>query len=183
MRGDDVAVVEEPKRIQRGFLAFGREAGDQVGADGDIAASGLQLRHGVGGLGAAVAALHSLEDQIVAGLQRQMEMGQQPRLARGQLHQRFVDLDAVERREAEAIELWQIGQQPLAKRSEASVVAGDVDAGEDDLPGPGVQLERHRIAHRFIGQRSAGPAGLPDRAEGAAMIAAGLHRNEAAHPR
>ena len=70
--------------------------------------------------GAAVAALHPLEDQVVAGLQRQMEMGQQPRLARDQLHQRVVDLDAVERGQAQALQPRQVGEQALAQRAEAA---------------------------------------------------------------
>ena len=37
-------------------------------------------------VGAAVAALHPLQDQIVAGLQRQMEMRHQPRFAADQLY-------------------------------------------------------------------------------------------------
>ena len=96
----------------------------------------LEPLDGCDRLGAAVAALHPLEDQVVAGLQRQMEMRQQPRLAGDQLHQRLVDLDAVERGQAQALELRQVGQQPLAQRSEPALVAGDVDPGEDDLLAP-----------------------------------------------
>ena len=55
-----------------------------------IVASGraLLIRSTVAhGVGAAVAALHPLEDQVVAGLQREVEMRHQPRLAGDQLEQ------------------------------------------------------------------------------------------------
>ena len=69
-------------------------------------------------LGAAVAALHALEDQVVAGLQRQMEMRHQARLAGDQLEQGLVDLDAVERRQAQALEARVGGKQALAQLAE-----------------------------------------------------------------
>ena len=75
-----------------------------------IVASGRALRDRVDRrdrLRAAMAPLHPLQDQIVAGLQRQMEMRHQPRLAGDQFHQRIVDLDAVEARQAQPPERGQ----------------------------------------------------------------------------
>ena len=72
------------------------------------------------------------------------------------------------------------GEQALAQRAEAAVVIGDVDAGQHDLLRAAVDLARDRVADRLERQRAARPARLPDRAEGAAMVAAGLDRDEAA---
>src|SRR5215207_6687653 len=61
------------------------------------------------------------------------------------------------------------------------LVAGDVDAGEDDFPRAALKLAYDRVADDFERQRTARPACLPDGAEGAAMIATGLDRHEASH--
>ena len=71
------------------------------------------------------------------------------------------------------------GEQALAQCAEAAVVIGDVDAGQDDLLRAAVDLAGDGVADRFERQRAARPARLPDRAEGAAMVAAGLDRDEA----
>ena len=133
VRGDDVAIVEQFQAVQRHFLGFGRKSGDEVGADRRVGPRGLDPLDRADRVGAAVAALHPLEDQVVAGLKREMEVRHQPRLAGDQLEQGVVDLDAVERRQAQALQARLGGEQPLAQRAEAAVVVGDVDAGEDDL--------------------------------------------------
>ncbi len=66
-------------------------------------------------VGAAVAPLHTLQNHVVARLQRQVEVRHEPRLARDQLEQGVVDLDAVERGQAQAPEARLGGQEPLAK--------------------------------------------------------------------
>ena len=83
-------------------------------------AGGLDPLDRAYGLGAAVAALHALEDHVVAGLKRQMEVGHQPRLAGDQFEQGIVDLDAVERRQAQALQPRLGGKQALAKIAEAA---------------------------------------------------------------
>ena len=70
-------------------------------------------------LGAAVAALHALQDHVVAGLKRKVEVRHQPRLARDQFEQGIVDLDAVERRQAKALQARLGGEQSLAQFAEA----------------------------------------------------------------
>src|SRR5690606_22977691 len=56
------------------------------------------------------------------------------------------------------------------------------DAGEDDFAGSAVELARDRVADGSEGKGSARSPRLPDRAEGAAMVAAGLDGDEAAYP-
>ena len=69
-------------------------------------------------LGTAVAALHALEDHVVAGLQREVEVRHQPRLAGDQLEQGVIDLDAVERRQAQARQSRFGRKQALAELAE-----------------------------------------------------------------
>ena len=179
MRGDDIAIVKQLQCVERHFFSFGGKSGDEVGADRRVRPRGLDPLDRAHGIGAAVAALHALEDQIVARLQRKMEMRHQPRLARDQFEQGVVDLDAVERRQAQSLEPRLGGQEALAQSPETALVIGDVDAGEDDLLRAAVDLPGNRIADRFERQGTAWSARPPDRAEGAAMVAAGLDRDEA----
>ena len=57
------------------------------------------------GVGARVAALHALEDHVVAGLQRQMQMRHQPRVVGERIEQIGVGLDRVDRGQPQALEL------------------------------------------------------------------------------
>ena len=109
MRGDDVAIVDQRECIRGRRLALGREAGDQVGADRQAGPRCLEPFDRSNRIGPAMPPLHPLEDQVVAGLQREVEMWQQARLARDQLHQRIVNLDAVERRQPQPRERGHIG--------------------------------------------------------------------------
>src|SRR5947208_15072324 len=109
-----------------------------------------------------------------------MEMWHQPRLAADQLHQRAIDFDAVQRRQAQTPQPRLTGKQVLAKLSQAALVVSDVHAGEDDFLRAAVDLARYRIADCFKRERHAWSARLPDRTEGATVVAARLHRDEAA---
>ena len=159
MRRDDVAIVEQFQAVRAAISSF--RSGKPAIRSAPIVASGRALlirstsAHRVG---AAVAALHALEDHVVAGLQRQMEMRHQPRLAGDQLEQGVVDLDAVERRQAQALKPGIGGEQALAKLAEPAFVAGDVDAGEDDFPGALVELAlRPPVAIASNGSERLGP--------------------------
>ena len=55
---------------QHHLFRFGWESGDEVGADGRVATGRLDPLDRAHGFGAAVAPSHSLEDQIVPGLER-----------------------------------------------------------------------------------------------------------------
>src|SRR4051794_32716017 len=108
-----------------------------------------------------------------------MKMRHEPRLAGNQFEQGLVHLDAVERRQAQALQPRLGSEQALAQLAEAAGVVSDVDAGQDDLPRSAADLARDGITDRFERQRNAGSSRLPDGTESAAMIAAGLDRDEA----
>src|SRR5690242_5660233 len=110
-----------------------------------------------------------------------MEVRHQPRLAGDQLEQGVVDLDAVQRRQAQALEARLRGKQALAEAAKPAFIVRNVDAGEDDLLRPAVDLPRDGVPDRFERQRTAWPTRLPDRAEGAAVVAAGLDGDETFH--
>ena len=90
-------------------------------------------------VGARMPALHALQDQVVAGLQRQMQMRHQPRLAGDGIEQIGVGLDRVDRGEAQPRQLRHVPQDLLDQRAERRrarqirAVAGEVDAGQHDL--------------------------------------------------
>jgi hypothetical protein len=113
-----------------------------------------------------------------------VEVRHQTRLAGDQFKQRLIDLDAVERRQAKATERRDCSQELLAQKSQTHafmIVARDVDAGEGDFLRASRQLSFNGFADRLEGKRLAGPACLPDGAEGAAMVAPVLNGNEASH--
>src|SRR3954447_12672544 len=107
-----------------------------------------------------------------------MEMRHQPRFARNQLEQQIVDLDAVQRRQSQASETRLRLQQALAQIAEAPGIIGYIYTGQHDLFRAAIGLASDSIANRFERQRDAWPARLPDGAKGAAVVAAGLHRDE-----
>ena len=111
----DIAIVQQFQAVERHFFSFGGKSGDEVGADRRVGPRGLDPLDRAHRIGAAVAALHALEDHVVAGLERQMEVRHQPRLAGDQLEQRVVDLDAVERGQAQALQTRLGGEQALAE--------------------------------------------------------------------
>ena len=96
------AFRDEIERAGEHRLILGREAGDEIGAEDDIGAQGADLGAEANGVVTAVAALHALEDEVVAGLKGEMQMRHQARLGRQQVSQGVVDLDGVDRGEAQA---------------------------------------------------------------------------------
>ena len=166
--------------IQRHLFSFGGKSGDKVGADRRIRPRGLDPLDRAHRVGAAVAALHPLQDHVVAGLKRQMEMRHQPRLAGDQLEQRARRSRCCRARTgAGAVRRGSAASRRWQSAAETALIIGDVDAGEHDFLRAAVDLARDGVADRLEGQGDAWPARLPDRAEGAAMVAAGLHRDEA----
>ncbi len=67
-----------------------------------------------------------------------------------------------------------------ARRCPARAVAGDVDAGQHHLPHAGGDQGAHLRHHRGRRHAAVGAAAERDGAEGAAVVAAGLHLHEAA---
>jgi hypothetical protein len=129
-----------------------------------------------------MAALHSLQDQIVAGLKRKVEVRHQPLVTGNQFQQGGIDLDTVERRETKPHEGWDCFEKPLAKLTKAdaiAIVAREVDAREHNLLRASFKFALDRLANCVERKGPAGAPSLPDRAEGAAMVATVLDRNEA----
>ena len=58
---------------------------------------------------ARVAALHPLQDQIVAGLKREVKVGHKPLFLREGFRERFISFHRINRREAQA---RQLGDEP-----------------------------------------------------------------------
>ena len=128
-----------------------------------------------------MAPLHALQGQVVAGLQRQMEMRHQPLLLGDRRHQRGIGLDRVDRGEpraaaapARASAPWRTSLPSVISPGRSRAIGGDVDAGQHDL-GIAVLDElahlRHHLARRHRARR---PAAEGNDAEGAAMVAAVL---------
>ena len=111
-----------------------------------------------------------------------MKVRHQPGLARDQFHQRFVDLNAVQRREPQALEGREVTQQTLTQQTETALDTRNIDPGQHDLARAGGKLALDRLAHCFVRSRPARPTRAPDGAEGAAVIATGLDRDETPHP-
>ena len=87
------AFVDEIERTREHVVGFGRKAGDHIGAEGDIRPQPPHLVAERDGLAAGMAPLHALQNEIVAGLQGQMQMRHQPRLIGDGVEQIGVSLD------------------------------------------------------------------------------------------
>ena len=117
------AFVDEIERAREHIVALGREAGDDVGAEGDV---GPQPAHPVAerdGVSARMPPLHALEDEIVAGLQRQMQMRHQPRLVGQGIEQIAIGLDRIDRRQPQTRELWDVLEDALDQRAQPHAAA------------------------------------------------------------
>jgi len=75
-------LVHQRRGIGEHLVRLGREAGDQVSAEGHIRAHGAHVGDQLQGGGAAVPPLHPLQDHVVARLQGEVQVGHQPGLAR-----------------------------------------------------------------------------------------------------
>ena len=181
MQKGDAAFRNDAKAAAKHVLGLGREAGDQIGAERDVGTELASAACRGDRLGAAVAPLHALQDQIVARLQRQMQMRHQPGLVAERVPEIAVDLARIERRKPQTRQLGKNGEQlpdhPAEARSAGQVgaVSGHVDAGQHDLAIAGGE-ERTRLGDDLLERhRAARPARIGDYAKGAAMVAALLH--------
>jgi hypothetical protein len=107
-----------------------------------------------------VPALHALQDQIVPGLQREMQMRHQAAFRRDDLAQDIVDLDRVDRGQSQARQLGHFAQDrphelPQARRvQEIAAIACQVDAGQDDLARAGLGQAAALRDHLVQGERA-----------------------------
>ena len=142
--GEDVemaeaAVVDDRKRVLEHRFGFCGESGDQVSAEDDVRPPPSHLGGETDRIGTAVAPLHTFEDHVVARLQGEMKVGHQPFFLGNRAHQGVVDLDRIDRRQAQPLEFGHRLEDRANQRSEAwaarqiGAVGGDVDAGEYHL--------------------------------------------------
>ena len=108
--GEDVqigeaAVIDDLQRVREHLVRLGREAGDDVGAEDDAGAPRAQFRAECDRVFARMAALHALQNHVVARLQRQVNVRHHPLLARDHVHQFGVSLDRVDGRQPQALQL------------------------------------------------------------------------------
>ncbi len=189
--GEDVQVVErgfldQRQRVGEHGPALGRESRDEVGAERDARPQAARAAARGERVGAAVPARHALQHEVVAGLDREMEMRHEARLLAHQTPEIVVDLHRIERGEAQPLERRHQYQQPAHELPQArpprqiGAEAGDVDAGQHDL----AMAERHQRARLLDDvadrHRAVVAAPLRDDAEGAAVVAALLHLDDGA---
>src|SRR5439155_1365351 len=186
MEEAEAAILHQAQTVLEHRFALGGKSGDQVGAEGNIGAKGARPPTEGDRIGPAVPPLHALQDQIVARLQREVEMGHQARLFGQELPERVIGLRRIEGRKPEARKLGDFAQQvaghlpQLRPARQIAAIAADVDAGQHDLLDAGLD-HRPRLGED-IGRRQAAvvPPREGDDAEGAAVIAALLDLQESA---
>ena len=135
-------------------------------------------------IGAQMPALHALEDHIVAGLQRQMQMRHQPAVRRWRRYSASSASIEVDRGDAQPRQIGHVPEDRLHQLAEArrarqvGAIAGDVDAGQHHFAIAVADQPLHLLDHRAHRHRARRPAAIGDDAEGAAMVAAVLHLDE-----
>ena len=96
MAVDDIALFDQREAVFEHRIVFGRETCDDVCPDGDIRPLRLHPGNDFDCLLARMASFHALQDQIVAGLQRQMDMRHHSWLAGDEIEQPLFDFDPVD---------------------------------------------------------------------------------------
>ncbi len=174
----EVRGFDERDGVLERCVGLGGEAGDEVGAEGSVgprAAHSLDQRQRIG---RRVAAFHALQDEVVAGLQRQVQVRAEPRLASQPGQQGRVDLGGVDRGEPQARQLGDFVEDAahqfaqLRRAGQVRAPAGEVDAGQHHLGIAGAGEAAHFVHHPLGGDRARVPAPERDDAEGAAVVAA-----------
>ena len=178
MNKGEPAFLDQIEAAAKHVLGFGRKTRDQVGAERQLRAQRAGPVRDLNRIGAQMPPLHTLQDQVVARLQRQMQMRHQPLLLGDEPPQLGIDLDRIERGEAQPFELGHRGEQSADHLTEAwrpwqiGAIGGQIDPGQHDLAIAGGDKPARLFgdgAHRY---RSAGPARVGDDAKGAAVVAA-----------
>ncbi len=97
MQEGEIAFPDQILRARKHFLRLGRKACDNVGAERDVRPQPPHLRAELDGMLSRMPALHALENEVVAGLQRQMQMRHQPFVIGDDIEQIAVGLDRIDR--------------------------------------------------------------------------------------
>ncbi len=143
MQIGEAAALDEVERVGEHGLGLGREAGDEIGAEdrhpGRRRRTSSQKRMASS---RTMAALHALQDQIVAGLHREVKMRHQTRFG-GDGFEQVIDRLRLDRRTRGAS--GGSSGTPLSTcltrrpsdigARKVGAVGCDVDAGEDDFGG------------------------------------------------
>src|SRR3546814_12579098 len=74
MQPGNAAFLDDVEASPEHRLGFGRESRDQVGAEDDVGPGGTRATAEFDRLAVPVAALHALQNHVVARLQRQVQM-------------------------------------------------------------------------------------------------------------
>ena len=97
---------------------------------------------------------HALQNHVVAGLQRQMQMRHQPRIVGDGVEQIGIGLDRIDRGNAQPLQLRHMPQDLLRQHSEPGharkigAIAGEIDSGQHDLGMAALSKRPHLIDHR-----------------------------------
>ncbi len=172
--------------VRSHLLGLGRETGDEIGAEGGIGAQAAHLVAEVDRMLAQMAALHALEDHVVAGLHRQMEMRHQPLFLGDGAQEGVVGFDGIDGGDAQALQFGHQLQDLLHQLAEAGrarqigTIGGEIDACQHEFREPGLDQPARFVDHRAHRHAARVPAAIGNNAEGAAMIAAILHLQEGA---
>ncbi len=112
MQPGQVTFFDQPERIFEPRFRLRRESGDDIGPKCHVRAQTACLLAKTDGVVAQVTALHSLEDQVIPMLQRQVQMWHQALLVRNGLHEVFIHLDGIDAANAQARQVRHQLQNP-----------------------------------------------------------------------
>src|SRR5262249_28026691 len=149
--------------------------------EGDIRASAPDQVAEAYRMRAQMAALHALQNQIVACLYREMEVRHQPLLIADQPQQGLVRFDGIDRGQPQTLERGNVLQDPRRQLSKCrptwkiSAIGSQIDARKHNL----LKAQVHkpaRFPNNSAGANAARVApSIRDDTERAAMVAAVLH--------
>jgi hypothetical protein len=188
MQEGQLAVVDELERIVRHGVGLGGKAGDQIGPEHRIGPPPPHFVAERHRLGARVAPLHALEDQVVARLQRQVEVRHQALfLGNGRNSSASASMVSSEVRRSRfssgtALRIRRTSAAERRRAGQVGAIGGDVDAGQHDFGNAVGHQPAHLLHDGARRHRARGAAAERDDAEGAAVVAAVLHLDEGAHP-
>ncbi len=97
MQEGEIALIDEILRTREHLFCLGREACDDIGPQRDIGAQPPHLRAEFDRVLPRMPALHPLQNHVVAGLQRQMQMRHQPLIFGDDVEQIAIGFDGIDR--------------------------------------------------------------------------------------
>ncbi len=90
------AFVYDAQGVLEHLFGFGGEPGDDIGTEDDVRAHAADFLAEGNRIGAQMTALHPLQNHVITGLQREMEMRHQSFVLGDDAHQVIIGLDAVD---------------------------------------------------------------------------------------